>query len=510
MANVDDRNGGVASISRGVFRLLSIISVLALSQGAADAGYPDLASGKLGPGGSNFSFLPITVTHDAPGGAWEEDPSGVPCKFFQTNNLRSIIADYHLGRTYARGVLSRMYANGQRRISVVLWHGDGTTITNKPNHQICTIMMTDGPKLFAQHEQNLRDFIADATAAGFEQITIRFAPSSLSEPRSWSQLDSGKMAYAAGFIAYVRALAYGQIASVPVTARPKLLFDLGLELGGNWSSPDVAYPSVLRDYVRQIWIWYVTSYGTADTIGFSITPARWQGDINRDQTYTQLKLYSETNIGLPAQMGFDVYDSNGSAGAALDNIVDALKRAGFGGYRNIYIQETLWNDGSIRDKIRDVYRKTGYQFLYVQQWPLNRSSSTGPADDGSDLARYDAYQPEFGMMKVGDGIYAYNGAQHSCVYASWANFMALTGRSDANGIPVVNPMPSGLISDGYCQASNQLFMVGNSIFFENASSHYCAYPDWETFVRLTGQTNTNGLMQFDRVPPGALYDGPCH
>ncbi|MGK9230397.1 hypothetical protein KXS07_01785 [Inquilinus limosus] len=498
----------VGAVIGGTLTRILLIFALLLVFDTARAGYPDLASGKLGPGGSNFSFLPISVTHDPPGGPWEDDPSGVPCKFFQTNDLRSIVADHHLGRAYAQDVLRRMYANGQRRISVVLWHGDGTTITNKPDHQICTIVLTDGPRLFPQHEQNLRNLVADIAAAGFEQITIRFAPSSVSTPTTWSQLDSAKLAYAKGFIAYVRALAYSQVAST--AAKPKLLFDLGLELGGAWSSPDMPYPSVLREYIKQIWVWYASTYGTADTVGFSITPARWGGDINRDHTFTQLKLYSEANVGMPALMGFDVYGSDDSAGKALANIIDALKRAGFSGYRSLYIQETYWNDGSIRDRIRDVYRNTGYQFLYIQQWPLRRASPTTPADDGSDLARIEAYQPEFGLLRVGNGIYGYNGVQHYCLYASWAIFTGLTGRSNADGIPLLSSMPGGMISDGYCQPSDQLFMVGESVFYENASSHYCAYPDWETFVRLTGRTSTDGIMRFDRIPPGAIYDGACH
>ena len=55
-------------------------------------------------------------------------------------------------------------------------------------------------------------------------------------------------------------------------------------------------------------------------------------------------------------------------------------------------------------------------------------------------------------------------------------------------VPV--PLPEGL------------FMVGDGIYYANAAGAYCVFPDWATYVRITGRTDVVGVPRPDagRLP----------
>ena len=54
-----------------------------------------------------------------------------------------------------------------------------------------------------------------------------------------------------------------------------------------------------------------------------------------------------------------------------------------------------------------------------------------------------------------------------------------------------------------------LFMVGEGIYWANAAGAYCAFPDWATFVQLTGRTDTVGIPVYDSIPSSMVDQGGC-
>jgi hypothetical protein len=62
-------------------------------------------------------------------------------------------------------------------------------------------------------------------------------------------------------------------------------------------------------------------------------------------------------------------------------------------------------------------------------------------------------------------------------------------------VPV--PLPEGL------------FMIGDGIYYANAASAYCVFPDWATYVRITGRTDVVGVPRYGSVPSSMTNHGVC-
>src|SRR5260221_12435805 len=91
--------------------------------------------------------------------------------------------------------------------------------------------------------------------------------------------------------------------SVP-GANPRVLYDLGAELGGMWAIPQQygpGNPQVLRQYVTTLWSVYTSNYDVSDTTGFSIVP------VFSRQISAQVSAYHSTTGGQPTAYGFHLY-----------------------------------------------------------------------------------------------------------------------------------------------------------------------------------------------------------
>jgi hypothetical protein len=373
-------------------------------------------------GGSNFDFMPLAVSGHTELGAWESD--GCPAG-------RTFITDYHHNPEWVRSYLQRIYDSGQRNISYSIWHADGSQyVPNERNG--CIVAFTDGPRFHPQQEANFLSFLADMAAIGFDSLHIRFVPTLWSSPLyadatgvppyTLAQLETNW-----AFIQYVRALVYSQ--PHPST----VLFDLGLEMGG----PPVGSPS--DHYVRTIWQRYSQTYGTSDTLGFSIVPTA--GYVT---TEAQFRIYRDSKRW-PASLGFDLYAFNG-----LQSQMDEIRRL-LGKYRQsgrqIFLQETEHNSLAVRLAVND-WIASGVNVTKIIQWPY--------IDDFHDnwkldLAEYGHYLPAGLYRSWTAGIWSQYEAGHFCDFANWDDFVRLTGLTSSDGITVVASWPVGPTYDGNCQ-----------------------------------------------------------
>ena len=62
-------------------------------------------------------------------------------------------------------------------------------------------------------------------------------------------------------------------------------------------------------------------------------------------------------------------------------------------------------------------------------------------------------------------------------------------------VPV--PLPEGL------------FMVADGIYYANAAGAYCVFPDWATYVRITGRMDVAGVPRYGSVPSSMTSHGVC-
>jgi len=264
---------------------------------------PAMADFLTEPGGSNFVFIGQHEYTPSPLGPAETGN----CSAYAMEDARSVIAVYDVAKAAIDAKLQSLYAAGQRKISLVLWHFYNQYTYGPPQttylNTFCEVVVANSV-LTSKHQANLSALIATIKTIGFTQINFRFAPVDISDPRSWSSWDETQFQSNWNLIWQTRQLIYQSLNSVP-GANPRVLYDLGLELGGLWAVPQPysgVNPQVVRQYMIYLWSNYTYCYGNSDTIGFSIVP-NFSGQIS-----AQISAYDSTG-SRPNAYGFDLYGS---------------------------------------------------------------------------------------------------------------------------------------------------------------------------------------------------------
>lgn len=117
-------------------------------------------------------------------------------------------------------------------------------------------------------------------------------------------------------------------------------------------------------------------------------------------------------------------------------------------------------------------------------------------------------QPVNQLFIVNNAIYYENASGHYCGFADWSYYTGIMGRTDVANIPTLSQIPAGAVSDGACNPTG-LFIAQGGIYYANSSGHYCQFQDPSYFFGLTGRTSAAGLIQFDELPPSGISDGAC-
>ncbi len=456
------------------------------------------------PGGSNFVFIGQHEYTPLPLGSAEKGN----CSAYAMGDARSVIAVYDVAKAAIDAKLRSLYAAGQRKISLVLWHFFNQYSYAPPQttylNTYCEMVVANGV-LTSRHQANLSALIATIKTIGFTQINFRFASMDISDPMGWSSWDEAQFQSNWNLIWQTRQLIYQSLNSVP-GANPRLLYDLGLELGGLWAIPQPygpVNPQVFRQYVTTLWSVYTYNYGSSDTIGFSIVPG-FSGQIS-----AQISAYDSTVGGRPNAYGFDLYGNEpavaagdySSFGTQLNFISSELGAAGELS-KELFVQETYFNSMLARNALSQATQK-GISFRYLLQWPYRAGDPTNIVDV-YDLSPYFSYAssgapyqsfPFFfppGTFIYQDNIYYTNGLAY-CQYTAVGPYTGGT----------VAKIPANMKNAGFCSPAipTGWFRVSDQLYYSYGST-YCSSrsPDAD---QVSGSTVFWGIFSM------MTYLGSC-
>jgi hypothetical protein len=271
-----------------------------------------------------------------------------------------------------------MHASGQTDIAIPIWN-----INFNGADPDGVVDWVYGERidygLGALHAQAKSDLIALLNAvkqSGFKRVIIRFNFYWPIYATSWSETEYQKQL---GFLRDVRTTVYQTLSGSSVA----ILFDLGGELGGGNSYQK-------KPFVQRMWADYVASYGTADTVGFSIA---WVPGRFTDLLQTLLQVNGKT----PEKWAFDIYPSGLYQTHTMDYYMQEISTE-MGAYRAqpIIILETWHNDPQTYTQVNTALNgASAISSLNLDglfQWSLMRQRSVDNLDSAfSQQALADQY-----------------------------------------------------------------------------------------------------------------------
>jgi hypothetical protein len=255
-----------------------------------------------------------------------------------------VIANYHTAKSVIDQQLRDMFAKGQRRLRIPIYHGrrigGGTNLESF------------GGDLTPQCRENFKNLLATIRQIGFSEIIVGFFPQGYNQPLRWTAFQPDIFAENWRLIRNLRPL----IAAAGVPYRIDL---------ANETSPDPAHPIAL-EYCQRLWNLYAAAYGTRDTVGFSIIV-----DAGRLQLLPAV--YGNSPFGRHGRP--NVLDLHFYADPAthFETAASMLRAAG---YRQPWIVgETYFNDADEAGALRQAIRATHQKVLFLLQWPLSRGAA---------------------------------------------------------------------------------------------------------------------------------------
>lgn len=296
-------------------------------------------AGPLHAGGSNYDFYNLT-------GGCDREPYGV-------------IDSFNAGRDTITAQLHQMYDAGQRRLRIGIFH------QHAPDSG--TVMDSSSGDLSPVDRQQLTDLLAAVRAAGFQEIDVVFMPLGADDPHSWSSMNESAYQEDWGVISRLHPL----IAAAGIPYRIDLL---------NEGMPMSDQPA-LRAYTQRLWADYTAAFGSADTVGFSMTV--WIAD-----RVTQMSAVYGSNP--PSVFELHLYGDSWN-GDEYQQFVEADQKMTALGYHQPWIiGETYFDDGTAADGIRRAIADTGRTVQYLTQWPLTRAQKCADVDQAPPVP-FDAY-----------------------------------------------------------------------------------------------------------------------
>lgn len=276
-----------------------------------------------------------------------------------TREPYGVVNGYDQAPELIRDQLAQMARAGQKRLRIPVFHHRGADSG--------TVMDSTGGGISRANLSNLRELLKDVRAAGFDAVEIAFFPKDANDPAEWKEFDRGLYEENLAVIRQVRA-------EVVRSGVPYVL-DL-LNEGAPADGEDI-----LLRYDKALWQDYRRTFGTSDTVGFSMMvwiagrvphlPSVY-GD--EPPAVLEVHLYGQEGNG-------DEYRQFMDADAALDAL----------GYRQpLIVGEAYYDDAEAADGIRRAVADGDRPVRYLTQWPLPRQSRC-PAADVAPPAAYGAY-----------------------------------------------------------------------------------------------------------------------
>jgi hypothetical protein len=311
-----------------------------------------------------------------------------------------IVLHYHEGqvRNIVRNQLRMMHANGQRSLRVMVYfaHSPGAPSTSTPaeSSRKCSLNMSPCPTenqyfLPPQFKRNLRDYLSDIKATGFERVVVAMGPQWVNS--FWHcNLPGVKKAFGpmlefgldgkpkSPFVMELFEEAWGVIRESRAIVRSSgldYLLDLGNEMMGARPGSQCARNLLdgtpnFKGYLSYIWGRYVETYGNGrapnDTVGFSVIMT---GAWDAEKRFARMPQFLNP---LPKLFSFHTYSLGAKNG---NNINEGLKRAFEigqkfeGGVRPWIIGEADSPKGAMGIQ-QFIASRPEQRILNILQWPL--------------------------------------------------------------------------------------------------------------------------------------------
>ena len=232
-------------------------------------------------------------------------------------------------------------------------------------------MDSTGGNLSKQFQNNLANLLAAIKTAGFQEIEVGFFPQSANNPVQWTAFSGDYFQENWSLIQNLR----------PIIVANDISYHLDLM---NEGIPPPGYAPMLQ-YSQMLWNDYVSMFGSADTVGFSIIA----DSAHAGQVGTVYGPSSYGNSGSPQVFDVHIYDETGGSFATTFSSLSAQ------GYQGVpwIIGEAFYNDATEAASLRHQANSTGQKVLYLTEWPLtsdlNCSTDVNVAPP-SDFSNYQA------------------------------------------------------------------------------------------------------------------------
>lgn len=291
--------------------------------------------------------------------------------WYRPNELRPVIATFHLDSLAVKEQLRVMYANGQRRLALILWFGDfqhdpelqGTLVHGH-------ILDSSAKQLHPLHRHNLVRLLELMAETGFEEAILRFGHQGASHPHDWPFWNERRYQDNWAFISDTRKL----VETTAKRAQLPVLYDIGMELGG------IHHLGQGEPYTRRLWADYVKRFGTERTMGFSIS-------LGPSVVAAALKVF-DSGGRRPEMLAVSLY---GNEYEALRQLSIEMRRSKAQAMP-VIVQETWYNDPTVAEVVAKARADFAINIRYIVQWPLHRGALQ-PHFSVPFPAEYSAYKP---------------------------------------------------------------------------------------------------------------------
>lgn len=342
----------------------------------------------LARGGSNYLVYRVNYSECAGRTNYDNNTNGRECygviqRYHESDNNVSV-------RSIVQGQFSQMLSNGQRKIRIGLY------FSSRPIRSSIVINPDPSGSLGARNLQNLRDLLTDARQLGFNEIEIGLFPLWESSPYCFSQAGNALVypdcANASGTEADITQLVsryqtvISEVRAVAEQARVNAGVNYRLDLG-NELVAESARPAAHFTALRRIWDWYASSFGSNDTVGFSIP---------LDSTYAAGVRLGQLGVVFgarpPSALQVHIYGDHGhwnSKGTfqtilpdteeqifvAADTFMDSQSAL----FNNLpwIIGETWYSDSTTAQRLDAAIRNSNRKIQFLLQWPRWRNDA-GP------------------------------------------------------------------------------------------------------------------------------------
>jgi hypothetical protein len=295
------------------------------------------------PGGSNYVLYSV--------GRYLTEPSEKV--WYAPGNMRPVIGTYEQDPGMVEYQLRAMWANGQRKVALVLFYGDFTPdLRIRDSSVFGHVVNARTHRLVQTQEANLVQVLRLIRSIGYDEIVFRFATSGISDPRDWSGWVESRYRTNLAFIVNTKAVIDAELRD----GTPKVLYDLEVGLAGITTGQ-------ARPYTVRLWRDFTNGFGADHTIGFSFALA--PGRITE-----ALSAFDEVGVR-PPQYGLQIYDDEFQALTAATSELSAANELA----KPIVILEAYYNDMVTALAVRQAREQLQLNIRTLFQWPIERTAT---------------------------------------------------------------------------------------------------------------------------------------